>query len=216
MYGSTMQGGGGMYGSSMYGGGYGSSMYGGGMMCGSSLTNQGIPGQPGAHPNNQQSNQIHYPQLSIRTVLRFVTECAAILQGFALVFTTVSSWLQSQTGGEGQPPGPLKMFYEGFKEKVLGLFFSRLCSFFDESISFSNVNTIAIVFLIFLATSATNLFQLIGLPPGRKTPALLAILVIGRTNFVLSLSAKQLKKQVEGIGNFGSWAFILDTVFLAK
>lgn len=66
----------------------------------------------------QQQQQL-VPQFSLRTFVRFATECAAVIQGVALIFATLSNWVQSQSGG-GPAGGPLKQFYTLIKEELFG------------------------------------------------------------------------------------------------
>ena len=70
-------------------------------------------------PNNPNQRQLMIPQFNLRTFVRFVTECAAVIQGLALVVATVTNWMQSQAGRPGQP-GPLKQFWNMIKGFTLG------------------------------------------------------------------------------------------------
>ena len=99
-------------------GGYGG--YGAGGMGGMGAAGGSYPGGPPTEGPNLLTQKL-IPQLSLRTFVRFVTEIAAIIQGLALVFATLSSWMQSQQGQGGQP-GPLGQLYQIVKSQVGKLF----------------------------------------------------------------------------------------------
>ncbi|CAD7963765.1 unnamed protein product [Amoebophrya sp. A120] len=106
-----------MYGGGMmYGGGYGG--YRGGMNMMQHPGGQGpMNGQVPLDANGNPKPPV--PQFSTRAMVRFLMECAAVIQGTALVFVTVNSWLQSQTNATGEG-GPLKQLWTIVKSVVFG------------------------------------------------------------------------------------------------
>eukprot|EP00392_Amoebophrya_sp_AT5.2_P002622 g2627.t1 len=131
MYGQTLGGGYGGYGGGLAGG-YGSGSYGGyggrGMFGGGQLgggyggmgAGGNMNGNINPHGQGQQNNNqpVMIPQFSTRAMVRFLMECAAVIQGTALVFVTVNSWLQSQTNATGEA-GPLTQLYTIVRDTVM-------------------------------------------------------------------------------------------------
>lgn len=73
----------------------------------------------GPPPNGQPPN-VMVPQFSFRTLLRFVTELVAVIQGVAMIMAMVTGWLKDQQTGE---PGPLGKFFTAVRKRVMQFIF---------------------------------------------------------------------------------------------
>eukprot|EP00397_Hematodinium_sp_SG-2012_P057948 GEMP01072907.1.p1 GENE.GEMP01072907.1~~GEMP01072907.1.p1 ORF type:complete len:225 (+),score=52.46 GEMP01072907.1:163-837(+) len=95
------------------------SSMGGNMMHYPQMNMQGQP-QP-----NGQPNETMVPQFSFRTMLRFVTEMVAVIQGVAMIMAMVTGWLKDQQTGE---PGPVGKFFAAVKKRLWRLIFGASSS----------------------------------------------------------------------------------------
>ncbi|CAE8726408.1 unnamed protein product, partial [Polarella glacialis] len=84
----------------------------------------GQPGQPGypGQPGQEMTGQLH-PQFNFRTVIRFVMEIAAIIQGCSLIGMMAGNWSQEMGSNEEQP---LRRFGVWVASSVKGMFASLL------------------------------------------------------------------------------------------
>jgi len=78
-----------------------------------------IYAQPNPHGQMPGQPPMMVPQFSFRTMLRFVTELVAVIQGVAMIMSMITGWLKQQ-GGE---PGPIRKLFLAVRDRVVRLLF---------------------------------------------------------------------------------------------